>query len=138
MKPILTLFILFSIHFSSICIASSVHINDARLKININTIQGPKASTFKFQKTGGFPFAQYAHVRGDVNSLIVILNRYNDHQWPGWRMSKNATANVKWQENQIRKTGKLILSIDNLDQIKAFEYSISNDYVPLNLPDSKL
>jgi hypothetical protein len=138
MKPILTLFILFSIHFTSICVASSVHINEARLKINIGTIQGPPPNTFQFKKTGGFPFAQYAHVRGDINSLVIILHRYQDHQWGGWRASKNFQGHMQAIEKNIRRSGELVLSIDNEEQQKAFEYAISDDYVPLNLPDSEL
>jgi hypothetical protein len=124
--------------FTNTCFGTSFHIDENRLKINVGIIEGPNSKNFRFQKTGGFPFAQYAHITGDVNSLIIILHRYQDHQWSGWRTSKNAQTNMRWQENQIRKTGKLVLCINNPDQIKAFEYAISNDYVPLNLPNSEL
>lgn len=70
--------------------------------------------------------AQRAVLYGDPDKLIVILYRFQDYEWPGWRQSRNLKGYMLHQEKLIKKKKYFIVSLDTPGQIKSLEYALAN------------
>jgi hypothetical protein len=122
MKLFSTLF--FSLFCTTLC-ATSFDPN-YRFNHKINVVTGIDTSDIKVKKYGGFPMAQRAVLYGDLDKLIVILYRFQDHEWEGWRASSNMQGYMLHQEILIKKKKYFIVSLDTPEQVKSLEYALAN------------